>query len=195
MRGQLSGCFGPKKIGQKFAAALIVLLEAAEYASDTKSDRWDFAVAIWDLRELGLNDNDFRFLVKKQWVEHAREVTVQGTNGREFRPAGDLTFNRRTCFILTDTGIAQAQDLADDCPQAVAPLLIPDSANSFLLRHEMPCWHAETRELWIGDKLAKRFKRHAENQEIILNAFQEEGWPARIDDPLPPQPEQDSKRR
>ena len=29
----------------------------------------------------------------------------------------------------------------------------------------------------------------------ILAAFEEEGWPSRIDDPLPPQPEQDSKRR
>ena len=33
------------------------------------------------------------------------------------------------------------------------------------------------------------------NQEAILTAFQEEGWPARIDDPLPPHPEQDPKRR
>jgi hypothetical protein len=30
---------------------------------------------------------------------------------------------------------------------------------------------------------------------IVLCAFEEEGWPARIDDPLPPQQDQDSKRR
>ena len=30
---------------------------------------------------------------------------------------------------------------------------------------------------------------------MILSCFQESGWPVRIDDPLPPQAEQDSKRR
>ncbi len=28
-----------------------------------------------------------------------------------------------------------------------------------------------------------------------MSAFQEDGWPARIDDPLPPTPETDPKRR
>ena len=32
-------------------------------------------------------------------------------------------------------------------------------------------------------------------QEAILEAFEEEGWPPAIDDPLPPHPEQDPKRR
>ena len=30
---------------------------------------------------------------------------------------------------------------------------------------------------------------------MILAAFEEEGWPPRIDDPLPPKPDQDPKRR
>ncbi|MCA9075835.1 MAG: hypothetical protein KDA93_12430 [Planctomycetaceae bacterium] len=33
------------------------------------------------------------------------------------------------------------------------------------------------------------------NQEVVLCAFEEDGWPERVDDPLPPQPDQDSKRR
>ena len=47
----------------------------------------------------------------------------------------------------------------------------------------------------LGVALVKQFKWTAENQEAILCVFEEEGWPARIDDPLPPQAEQDSKRR
>jgi hypothetical protein len=35
----------------------------------------------------------------------------------------------------------------------------------------------------------------AENQERILAAFEEEGWPVHIHDPLPPHSDQDSKRR
>jgi hypothetical protein len=30
----------------------------------------------------------------------------------------------------------------------------------------------------------KKFKRPAENQELILSVFEEEGWPETIDDPL-----------
>jgi hypothetical protein len=35
----------------------------------------------------------------------------------------------------------------------------------------------------------------APNQELILGCFEEEGWPPRIDDPLPPHPELAAKRR
>ena len=43
--------------------------------------------------------------------------------------------------------------------------------------------------------MIKKFKWRAANQERVLAVFEEEGWPARIDDPLPPSPEIDSKRR
>ena len=33
------------------------------------------------------------------------------------------------------------------------------------------------------------------NQELVLRAFEEEGWPPRIADPLPPRTDQDVKRR
>ena len=39
------------------------------------------------------------------------------------------------------------------------------------------------------------FSRAARNQEIILGAFEEEGWPYRIDDPLPPSGNVEPKRR
>ena len=42
--------------------------------------------------------------------------------------------------------------------------------------------------------IVKEFKVPAANQEAILAAFQEEGWVPRIDDPLAPQLNQDSKR-
>jgi hypothetical protein len=58
-----------------------------------------------------------------------------------------------------------------------------------------PRWDAERRELWFNRQLVKRFKWPADNQEKVLAAFEEEGWPGRIDDPLSPQPEQDPKRR
>jgi hypothetical protein len=41
----------------------------------------------------------------------------------------------------------------------------------------------------------KRFQVPAASQEAILAAFEEEGWPAEIDDPLPPRPGADPVAR
>jgi hypothetical protein len=49
--------------------------------------------------------------------------------------------------------------------------------------------------LRVGEVVVKQFKVPAANQERILAAFEEDGWPIRIDDPLPPAVEQDPKRR
>jgi hypothetical protein len=61
-------------------------------------------------------------------------------------------------------------------------------------RPSKPCWDAELRELWLGDVLVVRFRRLAPNQELLLSAFQEQGWVTRIDDPLP-KSERDSRER
>jgi len=50
-------------------------------------------------------------------------------------------------------------------------------------------------KLRVGQAVVKRYRQPAENQELVLQAFQEEDWPPRIDDPLPPAAEQDPKRR
>ena len=47
----------------------------------------------------------------------------------------------------------------------------------------------------LGAALVKQFRVPAVNQELILSAFEEEGWPPRVDDPLPRTGETDSKVR
>ena len=51
------------------------------------------------------------------------------------------------------------------------------------------------RTLYLGSVIVKQFKGPAKNQKAILDTFQEEGWPTRIDDPLPHIPDQDPKER
>lgn len=58
-----------------------------------------------------------------------------------------------------------------------------------------PRWDATARELWYGDLLVKRFRVPAECQCRILNAFEEDGWPRCIDDPLPCKDGDDRWRR
>lgn len=60
---------------------------------------------------------------------------------------------------------------------------------------EPPRWDPATRTLWLGSVLIKQLKVPALNQERILSAFAEEGWPPCIDDPLPPSTGINSKRR
>jgi hypothetical protein len=47
----------------------------------------------------------------------------------------------------------------------------------------------------VGDSLIKQFRQPAGNQETVLAAFEEEGWPERIDDPLSPNREIEPRKR
>ncbi len=58
-----------------------------------------------------------------------------------------------------------------------------------------PIWDTQSRELRLGAHVVKQFKWPAITQEAVLQAFSEEGWPTRIDDPLPPSPNICPKRR
>jgi len=47
-----------------------------------------------------------------------------------------------------------------------------------------PRWDLTGGELWLGQQCLWRRTRPAKNLQLILTAFEEEGWPPRIDDPL-----------
>jgi hypothetical protein len=59
----------------------------------------------------------------------------------------------------------------------------------------IPNWNDDYRELRLRGLLVKRFRQTAKNQVLICRAFQEQNWPHRIDDPLPPTEGIDSRRR
>ena len=188
---------------QQGRAALALLLEAVGYARELNRPRWDFAVEIAALHETGLTASALRWLVCKGYAEHAFELTTQGHAARSFRRSQGLRFGRRTCFVLTDAGLAFAREvLAGSLPghlqesASVAGNGGPSEGNGEgtapVLR---PIWDGQRRELRVGGALVKHFKVPAANQQAILAAFEEEGWPPRVDDPLSPHPEQDPKRR
>ena len=58
-----------------------------------------------------------------------------------------------------------------------------------------PRWDSVLRELSVGSVIIKRFKQPAPNQELILATFEEQGWPTKVDDPLPPHAALVSKQR
>ena len=49
----------------------------------------------------------------------------------------------------------------------------------------IPHWDSATRELRLGRRVVKQYRVPSSTQEVILEAFQEEGWPPHLDNPLP----------
>jgi hypothetical protein len=176
----------------RFQPALAILREAYAYACELGRPVWDFAVEIHVLRAAGLTHSDLRWLVCRGLIEHGAETTRDGHDGRDFRPTGALTFTKRTCFVLAETATGPAQATTDACPTAALQRQPSPVASG---PAPVPQWDKERQELRVGDLVVKQFKVPAPNQEMILASFEEEGWPPRIDDPLPPHIDQDSKRR
>jgi hypothetical protein len=176
----------------RFRRAFAELQTGIDYAETTTGDRWDFAVEIYVLRRFGLSDNDLRFLVQKKFVEHAHESTTYESDKRAFQSARRVMFDKRTCFVLTPLGIAKAH-----CPsyQAMPPDPVRVQANLPRTTCGVPAWDPSRRVLSYDGQTVKRFTRSAVNQERILSAFEEEGWPPRVLDPLAPHLAQDIKQR
>jgi hypothetical protein len=174
-----------------------MLLQAYVLATDAETSRWDFAVEIENLRNEGMDETAFRWLVCKGYVEHAEEITLPGESGRTFRSTGDLTFTPESCFTLTDAGAEYMQQALLEYQPRCSHCGDSRQANAAQSEfgRKTPCWDAERHELKFADFLVKRFKHSSPNQEMILAVFQEEGWPARIQDPLPPNGDTTPKRR
>jgi hypothetical protein len=169
---------------------------AKHYADDLQCSLWDFAVEIEILRALGLTNNDFRWLLCKGYVQHREETTLAGDDGRTFRRLGNLAITKRTCVVLTEQGASFASmiggDLIHRCELNRKDERLNENGASV---DGVPHWDKDRQELRLGNSLVKRFKAPAPNQEVILAALEEEHWPSRIDDPLPPHSNQDAKRR
>lgn len=160
---------------------------ARQTARNCDCDIWDFAVDVPSLREFGVSFTDCRWMICVGYVKQAIETTLVGDPCRSFRAATNLYLTPQTCLVLTDEGSSYLE--------SVLTATESENATSRIQLDEKPIWDRQRNELWYGETLVKKYKLPASNQATVLQAFEEDGWPARIDDPLPPKPNQDSKRR
>lgn len=209
--------------GPTLRRGLLLLLQAHDYAQDLERDLWDFAVETQTLRAAELTNNDVRWLVCKGFVAHAREITAATDSRRAFREVGDLVVSHRSCFVLTEEGLEFAREVCRPGAAngaALSAVAKPHVSNGSIangLRRAraaaapgtkgrkpngravrggpVPEWDGARHEFRLGERIVKVFKVPSPNQEKILTAFQEEGWPPRIDDPLPPTLSIDPKQR
>ncbi len=191
--------------------AICVALKRLREANDTANacgrDPWDFGVELSQLSDYGVGTHVLRMMICRRWITHMREVSNTESK-REFAPEPDLVLSDRSCFVITKRGFdvttklrASGYDAMNEQNNERARTNEGQEPNTQRYQgtgpnqHPAPCWDRERRELRIGNVVVKRFKWPAENQEQVLDAFQEEGWPARIDDPLVPHPKICPKRR
>jgi hypothetical protein len=196
---------GDASIAENLRGRLHALLYAWTCAHDAAIDLWNFALRIDRLHNAGLTITDLRWLVAREFVCHAEETTNYGDEQRSFLPGAGYFFTPATAFVLTERGRLFAQNGTDRAlTRSVAAtagdaihLFDEASANGTAAdgSHSRPRWDALRRELSLDEVVIKRFRVPAPNQECILAAFQEEGWPDYIDDPLPKSNGTDPKAR
>lgn len=179
-----------KPFSQQLRHSLHSLELAYDLAKDAECNPWDLAVEIGKLYDSGISNTELRWMLCKGLALAADDITEKGQTGRKFGPLGSLRLGSRTCFILTEKGQEFAQEMKSACTEVdltQLPVCSPQSPK--------PSWDSDKRLLTVEQHVIKQFRVPAENQELILNTFHEDGWVGRIDDPLPHTLNLDPKRR
>jgi hypothetical protein len=180
-----TGCTAGKR------AAFRLLLRAWDMAREIRRSPWSLAVELEAFVAAHIPAGDLHWLVSRGYAEQRIETTRLGSRRRSFRAAGPA-FTVRSCFVLTKRGITTAH--RNGVVEGPEDHRATPHRKSRTTRTK-PRWDGQLRQLYVGKELVKRFRVPAGNQEMILAAFQEQGWPAHIDDPLPPKADADPKER
>jgi hypothetical protein len=191
---ETNGSALPTALSAPIRLAFAQLLEVHELARASGRKASDFAAEITSLTELGITASILRWLVCRGYAKCLREITQPGDKERRFEPVDNLSLNAQSCFVLSRRGMLFARAML--AFGGVGSAEATNGSDAGQTSDDLaPRWDNKRRELRVARKLIKRFRVPAPNQEMILAAFQEEGWPNCIDDPLPPKGDLDPKRR
>jgi hypothetical protein len=169
---------------------LTLLWQANDYLQLIGGNRWNFAVELCVLMEAGLSRNDLRLLLWQGLLDHAWEIKDSDKYERVFDRSANLHLSSSSCFLFTDKALRVLKQYRSLGEESNA-----DELRDASFIPDVPTWDDELRKLTVGECLVKTFKLPAPNQICVLTVFQEEGWPYRIDDPLPMDQQVDPKRR
>lgn len=165
--------------------ALQLLNDGCKFAIDCNQNVWEFAVEISDLLERGVSRSLLRWLICRRLVEHRIESRICKGTRRQFLEAPNLVLTDHSCFILSSEGKQTLASLLQHYQSMISQPHRLDYSVMNDVPRETPIWCPNTRVLKITGKVVKHFKWPAPNQEMLIAAFAEMGWPDQIDDPLP----------
>lgn len=172
---------------QEQLLVLSKLIEAAKYASNCSRSVWDFSVEVNVFTQQGVSRSLLRWLVCNHYIEHRYEAENQEGERRQFSEAPDLAITENSCFAIAESGHEAFGLIKQRCKigqQSTSSQT--DPSNESALESALPDWCPNNRILKIDGKIVKHFKWPAPNQEKLICAFAEQGWPSHLEDPLPP---------
>jgi hypothetical protein len=160
--------------------AFHVLFDAYFAAVQVRKNPTDFAIALPLLSKQGISETVLRWLAANHLIEHRVPHASQAKEAGLCQLSTCANFTCASRFVLTQLGFGLALEVL----------------------WQAPCNHVEREDghltvgagiprydgvsiLWLGEVVVKQFEVPAENQKLILLAFEEENWLPRIDDPLP----------
>ncbi|HEX3151333.1 MAG TPA: hypothetical protein VHR66_24860 [Gemmataceae bacterium] len=196
----------PHEVKEMLKGGLALLWRAFEYARDLDIDNCEFAVECDALYHAGLSAIDLRWLLARQYVECTCKTPPSGS-GKLSSVSSQNVDGTNDCFVLTSSGAALALQLLTKTRAAASQLQLESAQLASVAEpairgmdaadvgKKRPSWDRDQKVLRYGQWIVKQFKCLAANQETILMAFEEDGWPTRIDDPLPQKLNQDPKCR
>ena len=196
----------PEVLKEMLKGGLSLLWRGFEYARDLETDSWEFAVECESLYQSGLSAIDLRWLLARGYVESAMKTSPEARESQLFETSRPLGVPQ-TRFVLTKAGAALTVRILSPtlksarCLPSLNGQAQPSAAVSSQPAVEQSCinpkpsWDRDRKVLYFSEWIIKQFRWLAVNQETVLMAFEEDGWPTRIDDPLPRRVNQDPKQR
>lgn len=168
---------------------LDILNDAYQRCARNGIDIWQYAVEVDQVYRLGASVNQIREAVQLGFCSLRSETTDARYHQRTFRKVHSLLIPSNACLIITTKGREQL-DRIRESGESIDHI----SKSSMRPADFIPEWNSELRQLKLEGIIVKQFHRKARNQTIVLAVFQEDEWPRRISDPLPPNGT-DPKRR
>lgn len=151
--------------------ALVRLWRRHASAEEAHRDTWEFAVPGQFLTSFGLSRHEI------DWLLNAEFIVVRRSQGNDIGTPLHGVSLEGLDVVISEFAATLVASINDACEVDL------ERGNSGVT--VKPYWDAARRELWFDGILLKRFKKPGPNQELILAAFERQGWPKRIDDPLP----------
>jgi hypothetical protein len=182
-------------ISQLLRLLRVVSSQPLTHSTDPSGQALDFDT----LQQAGLG-NAIRCLMCQGYVCHS-DSGQQQHSAKPGVAKKNCQFDAQSRFLITPAGRDFARHLHESLmselnSDACAPL------HSCLGHQQIPSPHfgrpsfdVNRRELRVGNASISSFRRSAHNQITVLSAFELEGWPQRIDDPLPWDPNIDHAQR
>lgn len=175
-------------IDGKVLTTLQRIWQLQQYASQNGYEVTQLAIPYCDFVQWGHDLTQLRVLIVEGILVHLNEVPLSRNGERKVEPRDSLAINSQSSFLLSHTWQSRLGPWFSDKNSHSAT---SDPAGQKC----KPVWNLHLRKLTFRDRLIKHFRCPAQNQEAILCAFEEEGWPEHICDPLPPIEACESKQR